>query len=52
MRVEDLIEELETQYPDTVDGLLTKEDLIERQAQIKMIAHIKLIVTPPKKKKG
>jgi len=51
MRVEELIEELEKQYPDTVMDVKDRDDLIKRQAQVEMIEHIRLIITPPKRKK-
>jgi len=48
MRVEDVVEELKKQYPDTVEGLMTKEELIERQTQVKMVKHIELMIKPKK----
>lgn len=49
MRVEELLKELEKEYPNTVDSVGTAAQFEERKIQIRMIEHIRLIVTPPKK---
>ena len=53
MRVEDLLEELDKQYPDSALALqaLTERERNEYIAKLELIAHIRLIVTPPKKRK-
>jgi len=50
MRTEEILENLERDYPDTLEGIETKEQLEERKVQIKLINHIRLMVTPQKKK--
>jgi len=50
MRAEEILENLERDYPDTLEGIETKEQLEERKVQIKLINHIRLMVTPQKKK--
>ena len=50
MRAEEILEELEKQYPDSLSGIESKEELDERKVQIKLISHIRLMVTPQKKK--
>jgi len=50
MRMEDVLTELDIQYPDSIDGIETKEELDERKVQRKLINHIRLMITPPKKK--
>ena len=52
MRMEELLEELETSYPNDVKTLVTYEDLITSKAQQELLAHIRLIATNPKTKKG
>ena len=50
MRTEEILENLERDYPDTLEGIETKEQLEERKVQIKLINHIRLMVTPQKKR--
>ncbi len=50
MRAEEILENLERDYPDTLEGIETKEQLEERKVQIKLINHIRLMVTPQKKR--
>ena len=50
MRMEEILAELDIQYPDSIDGIETKEELDERKVQRKLINHIRLMVTPQKKK--
>ena len=52
MRIEDLIDTLETEYPNDINTIETHEDLIKAKAQQELIAHIILIATDPKQKKG
>ena len=51
MRIEDIIDELEKQYPDTVSSIQTFEELLVAKAQQEMINHIKLMVQEPKRRK-
>ncbi len=50
MRNEELLKELDEQYPNKIDGITTKEEFDERVIQRALINHIRLMVTPPKKK--
>ena len=52
MRAEDLVAELEVQYPDNVMAIdkLSDKERIEYIAVIKLIAHIKIIINPTGKK--
>jgi len=50
MRIEDVLTELDIQYPDSIEGIKTKEQLEERKVQRNIISYIRLLVTPSKKK--
>ena len=50
MRMEDVLAELDIQYPDSLRGIETKEELNERKIQLRLINHIRMMVTPQNKK--
>jgi len=50
MRAEEILTELDIQYPDSIQGIETKEELDERKVQRKLINHIRLMTTPQPKK--
>ncbi len=51
MRAEEILDELDKAYPNTIDGIATKEEFDERVIQRALINHIRLMVTPKKKDK-
>ena len=50
MRPEEILEELDKQYPNSVDEIKDEEEFAKRKIQREMINHIRLMVTPQKKK--
>jgi len=52
MRAEDLLDILEKEYPNSLDGIETQHDLVKAKAQQEIIAYIRLLVTEPPKRKG
>ncbi len=51
MRNEELLEELDKAYPNSIDGIKDKEEFEKRKIQRELINHIRLMVTPKKKDK-
>ena len=50
MRIEEVLEVLDTEYPDSVDGINDEKEFLKRKIQRELINHIRLIVTPTSKK--
>ena len=51
MRMEELLEELDAVYPNSIEGIATKKEFNERVVQRALINHIRLMATPKKKDK-
>ena len=50
MRPEEILEELDKQYPDSIDEIKDEEEFAKRKVQRKLINHIRLMTTPQPKK--
>ena len=50
MRIEEILDTLDIQYPDSIEGIKNQEEFLERKIQRKLINHIRLLVTPTSKK--
>jgi len=51
MRAEEILEELDKNYPDSIDGISSSKEFETRKIQRELINHIRLMVTPKKKDK-
>jgi len=52
MGIVELIELLETTYPDTINGIKTQEELIVAKAHLEVVQFVKMqMETKPKKRK-
>ena len=50
MRAEEVLEVLDTEYPDSVDEIKDEKEFLERKIQRALINHIRLLITPSSKK--
>ena len=50
MRAEEILEVLDTEYPDSIDGIENEKEFLERKIQRELINHIRLLVTQTIKK--
>ena len=50
MRAEEVLEVLDTEYPDSIDEIKDEKEFLERKIQRELINHIRLLLTDKKKK--
>ncbi len=50
MRAEEILVVLDTEYPDSIDGIENEKQFFERKIQRELINHIRLLVTPKSEK--